>query len=233
MNPIIPFIIAGVVFGFLVLIVFMVLILRGWTIPVVVFRIVGDKRRPVLDLTKRAKIINQHGVKKLKIRGTPHLWELKNFQAENYYMSVNGKQALVLLEFAKDCYTPIRPTLIKRIFGGEELKELRKLPVLVPVEMELGEGVMNDLLLKAVDDFDPDFIVRNFARIESQYSGGWRQFLKEFGWIIGWILLFTLALVGMVLFFQKAPELAAACAQAGVATTKSVLAKAAGTIPTG
>lgn len=224
----------GVGIGAVLLTTVFIIIQKSWNIPVVVFKLVGDKRRPTLDLSRKAKIVVEAGTRKLKIRGTPQFWEMRNFKAENYYQTTMGRPALVLYEFAKDCYTPMRPSLWRRVLGKKsDGKQEVSIPVMVPVDMEFKEEELNELLLRAVDDFDPDFIVRNFSRIDSQYTGGWRAFLKEYGWIIGWLLLFCIVLVGLVLFFQKAPQLAAACAQAAVENSKNFIQKMATTMPAG
>lgn len=233
MVSLIGFILVGSGVGVVTIALFFFFMVRSWKIPVVNFKLVGDKRRPVLDLTRRAKIVVRNGVKYLKFRGTPDLWEMKNFKNEDYYQTTNGEPALIVFEFAKDCFAPVKPGLfaaIKKILGGknEEAETLlREVPVFTPVGFELSETTLNGLLLKAIDDFDPDFILRNFGRIDRQYAGGLRAFLREFGWMIGWLLLFIIALVGIVMFFQKAPELAAACANAASDVGKNIIERAA------
>lgn len=195
---------------------------KRWKIPLVIFKLVGDKRRPVLDLSKRAKIIVQNGIRKLKIKGTPMLWELKNFKNEHYYLTTAGVPALVLFEFAKDCYTPLAPTLFKKDKEATR-KAMSNAPCYTPVGFEMDNLELRELMLKAVDDFDPDFIVRNFARINNQYVGGWQAFMREHGWMLGWLLLFFLALIGMVFFFIKAPEMASACANAATSGAQNAM----------
>lgn len=234
MVSVLAFVLGGVGFGVVLLAILFFLYAKSWNIPVVVFKMVGDKRRPVLDLSRRAKVVAQDGVRKLKIRGTPLLWEMRNFKNEHYYLTTLGKPALVLFEFAKDCYTPMRPSLFQKVKFWKDKEERQKLlkdvPVFVPIDMEIEQGTLEGLMLRAIDDFDPDFIVRNFARIDRQYSGNLGAFLKEHGWIIGWLLLMVLIIVGMVLFFQKAPELAAQCARAAVESSNSFLQSFAGKI---
>ena len=221
------FVIGGVAVGGIALAVIAFLYLRSWKIPIVNFKLVGDKRRPVLDLTRRAKIVYRDGVKHLKIRGTPNLWEMKNFKNQDYYLTVTGQPALVLFEFAKDCFAPVKPSLINKIRNKEGGVSQEEMSIFVPVGFEIANDVLEKLLLKAVDDFDPDFIVRNFARIDRQFTGGMKAFLREFGWMFGWVFLGVIVLVGLIMFFQKSPELAAACAKAAVDTSTNIAQRAA------
>lgn len=230
------FVLGGVGFSIVAIAVIFFFIQRSWNIPVIVFKLVGDRQRPVLDLTRKGKIIVESGVRKLKIRGTPMLWEMRNFKPDNYYTTTMGKAALVLYEFHKDCYTPMRPSLWARLLGKKIVdKNEVRVPVFVPVGMDLKNEDIDQLMLKAIDDFDPDFIVRNFSRIDNQYTGGWRAFLKEYGWILGWVLLFVIALVAIILFFQKSPEMAAACANAALENGENLIKRMAATAaaPTG
>lgn len=232
MVSLLGFILAGSGIGIFLIAIIFFLFIRSWKIPVVCFKLVGDKRRPILDLTRRAKLVVRNGVKYLKFRGTPDLWEMKNFKNEDYYQTVNGVPALIVFEFAKDCFAPIKPGMFSRKKGEPSFEE-RSMPYFTPIHFEMADDTLQGLLLKAIDDFDPDFIIRNFGRIDRQYSGGLRAFLREYGWMIGWLLLFVIALVGIILFFQKAPELAAACANAATDVGKSIVERAASYAATG
>ncbi len=228
-NIVWSIVVIGVILMFMAIGAMIFFYMRGWRIPVVIFKLVGDKRRPILDLSRKAKIIIENGVKRLKIRGTPHLWEMRNFKNENYFLDIAGRPSLVLFEFSKDCYTPYRPLLLERWMNRwkkitpDQSEKMEELPVLTQVGVKCDAKMFSQLLLKAVDDFDPDFIVRNFGRIDRQYTGNLSHFLKESGWIIGWLLLFMLALVGGVLFLQKSPEIAAQCTGAALDATRLVL----------
>lgn len=242
--------------GFMAVVLFF-LYMKSWKIDVIILKYMGDKRRPSLDISRKGKIITRVGVSRLKIRGLPPEFDMKNFRAEHYWSTVRGRKALVLFEFANNLMTPITPQLatFSELSPYERQDYLRTAPIVLsqkqtktgwfakkeatlttamsPVSFDFDPTLYRELLLKAVDDTDMGFIVRNISRIDTQYMAGWRDFLKTHGWIIGWLLLFILAIIGITLFFQKAPDLARACADAAVQSKNSIIERAANSVGPG
>jgi uncharacterized protein YggT (Ycf19 family) len=190
----------------------------SYNIPVTVLRFVGNKGRPLLIHTKAKKKAFK-GVTRLKIRG--YKMDIRDFKQDNYYPARRGKYgALLLFEF-EDGY--LTPTLPKKIDLSAE--EKARLNELLDEVHNLGAGKFQfdhelhaDLVLKAVDDVDVDFMIQEYARINDQYPGGWGEFFQKFGGHLIVAFIAIIMLVMVIVFFNKAPELATACANAAVDT---------------
>lgn len=247
-NIILLFLGAGVFLVFVLIIVFWLFIRRSWNISVVIFRWKGDKRRPVIDLSKKAKLVNQGGVQYLRIKGIPVEYMFKNFKSENYHTQMNGKSALLLWEFSANMFAPlttrtigeirIQSETMERRADGTSTMKVKDLPTLIPVkhpgfaqrfrgdttrategslltemDFRFDETVFKKLELLALDDLDMEFTIRNVTRVSSQYSSSWKEWLAQHGYLVGWMMFAAVVIVAIVLFYMKAPDLFAACAQ--------------------
>ena len=196
-----------------IILMFLFLWGRTYTIPVAVFRLTGNKERPTLFLTK-AKKIDRHGVPRLRVKGYKH--EFRDYLSENYYPSIRSKWGgLVLWEFEDQLLTPVIPRKIERKLTKEQRVKIdgviKKLNSLTGVTFSYDKFLHHELKLKAVDDVDTEFMLQDQARIDGQYAGGWKDFLMKYSGHITVIIIAILMLVGLVLWFDKLPELASEC----------------------
>lgn len=217
---------------------------KYWNIPVVILKFTGDKRRPTIALTKGRKQYTL-GRNRLWVRG--YRLPLRDFQSENYFPALGSKEGgLVLWEFKKGWLTPVRPSLKglskeeqeKVLALDKQFQELReKFQGVRSVDFEYGEEVYRQLVLKAIDDIDVEWFLRQQERIDAQYTGGWREFLQKYGGHLIIALVAVCLLVGFIVWLKEAPSQANACIQAGVEAAKqtylSNLASQAGVVPPG
>lgn len=226
----------GVLFLLLLSFVVFVIVWLSWKIPVVVLRYAGDKRRPVIVLTK-GKTTSRDGVNRLLVKG--YKWPIRNFKSEYYYPYIKGKKhALLLWEPKPGILTPTLPSL-KGLEGGtlKKVKEVQEWlnqqlqnARLQPVDFRFDDVMYKSLLLKAVDDTDIDFMLQHIARVESQYVSGWRDFLSKYGSHMVMVVLSFCLLAGFIVWLEKSPEWAASCANAAQETTSSLLKEYVGNI---
>jgi lipoprotein signal peptidase len=201
----------------------------SYNIPVVIFRYVGNKGRPMFGLAK-AKKWTLKGVTRLKVRG--YKMAIRDFRAENYYPVYGMPRAkfggLVLWEYEDGMLTPNLPKHVE--LSKEEQARfdaiMIQLQAFQAIPFEFDEKLHEGLKLKAVDDVDIDFMIAEHARIDSQYTGGIWGFLDKYGGMIILLIISVIILVSVVTFFQKAPELAKACADAAVQNSQTLLEKA-------
>lgn len=203
----------GYLFFSHVVVAFVFVYLKTYNIPVAILRFTGNKGRPMLILTKGKKIF-KHGVPRLKVRGFKE--EFRDYLSENYYPTGRGKfGGLVLWEFEDGLLTPSIPRHIERKLSKDDRdavnRMLVKLNKLTGVSFEYDKFLHHELKLKAVDDVDTEFMLQDQARIDGQYSGGWRDFLAKYAGHATIIIIAILLLVGLVLWFDKMPEFAAQC----------------------
>lgn len=193
--------------------IFVILILKSYNIPIAILRFTGNKGRPMLILTRGKKVF-RHGVPRLKVRGFKD--EFRDYLSENYYPTGRGKWGgLVLWEFEDGLLTPSIPRPVERKMTKEDREAvnrmLQKLNKLTGVSFEYDQYLHHELKLKAVDDVDTEFMLQDQARIDGQYSGGWRDFLAKYAGHATIIIIAMLLLVGLVLWFDKMPEFASQC----------------------
>ena len=193
--------------------IFLLIWNKTYSIPVAILRFTGNKGRPTLFLTKAKKVI-KNGVPRLKVRGYKD--EFRDYLSENYYPTVRGKWGgLVLWEFEDQLLTPAIPKKIERKLSKDDRaainRMLMKLNKLTGVSFEFDKYLFHELKLKAVDDVDVEFLLQDQARIDSQYAGGWREFLSKYAGHATIIIIAMLMLVGVVIWFDKMPEFAAQC----------------------
>lgn len=193
--------------------VFMLVYFKSYNIPIAILRFTGNKGRPMLVLTKGKKVF-RHGVPRLKVRGFRD--EFRDYLSENYYPTGRGKWGgLVLWEFEDGLLTPSIPRKVERKLSKEDREAVNRMLVklnkLTGVSFEYDDYLHHELKLKAVDDVDTEFMLQDQARIDGQYSGGWRDFLTKYAGHATIIIIAMLMLVGVVIWFDKMPEFASQC----------------------
>jgi len=193
-----------------------------YNIPIVILRFQGDKRRPMILFTRARKSL-LGGVVKLYVRG--YRYPVRDFQSQYYYPSKKGKfGALILWEPKPGFLTPSIPTLQKHKKNlPKELHEAHaqlvayaKQNSVKPVDFRFDEELHKDLLLRAVDDTDIDFMLQEIKRTDSQYMSGWREFMSKYGGHAVVALIAIIGLVGFVIGLDKLPNLVGQCIQAGI-----------------
>ena len=162
-----------------IILVFVFIWIKTYNIPVTILRFTGNKGRPLLlQTTAKKRFI--HGVPRLKVRG--YRDDFRDYLSENYYPSPRGKYGgLVLWEFEDKLLTPAIPRKVERKFSKEDRaavnRMIMKLNSLTGVNFEYDQFLHHELKLKTVDDVDTEFMLQDQARLDSQYAGGWREFL--------------------------------------------------------
>lgn len=214
MIPIQVIVLGGFLFLLLSFILILVLHLRAYCIPTVILRFVGNKGRPTLIYKKAKKDISR-GVPRLMVRG--YKYPVRDFKAEFYYPTPKGKYgALLLWEFEDQMLTPVIPKKGQRL-SPDEMDAYLKIAEAWPTiqkryagRFEFDRRLHEGLKLAAVDDVDMDFMVEEYLRVDRQYAtlGDW--FMK-YGGHLALVVVCIALLIGVVLFFQEAPELAAQC----------------------
>ena len=217
---------------------------KYWNIPVVIMKFTGDKRRPTMAFTRARKQYTL-GRNRLWVKG--YRLPLRDFKSENYFPALGSKEGgLVLWEFKKGWLTPVKPSLKglpaeerERVIAlDKKFQEIREeFQGVRSADFEYNEELYENLVLKAIDDIDVEWFLRQQERIDAQYTGGWREFLQKYGGhlIIG--LVAVCMLVGWIVWLKEAPSQSGQCIQAGVeaakATYLSNLAAQAGGVPPG
>lgn len=204
------------------MILFFVFLYRAsWNIPVVVFRFLGNKGRPMI-LIKKAKKRIINGVPKLFVKG--YKLPIRDFRQEYYYPTVRGaKGGLILWEYEDEKLTPAILYNKNEKFTKEQLAAIRAVQEMKTVDFEFDPDLFRNLKLKAVDDVDVEFMLQELSRVDRQYQGGWRDFLVQHGHILGWLILGVIILVIVVLGLKAAPDIFAQCANAATEVAKSNL----------
>ena len=210
----------GEVFVGLLIFVAWIIIRSLWKIPIVVFRFVGNKSRPTLLLTK-GRVINAFGVNRLVVK--KYKTSFRNFKSEYYYPTLKGAGGLILWEFKPGWLTPITPRL--KGLTPEEKERLTGLAQEIAESkaggFEFDESLYKELLLKAVDDTDSEWYLRQQQRIATQYTTGWRDFLSKYGGHMLTALIVVMLFVGFVVWLKEAPNQAGQCIAAGVEAAKA------------
>jgi len=196
-----------------IILVFALLWFKSYNIPVTILRFTGNKGRPLIIHTKAKKHFVR-GVPRLRVRGYKD--DFRDYLSENYYPSPRGKYGgLVLWEFEDKLLTPSIPRKVERKLSKEDRaainRMLMKLNKLTGVNFEYDQFLHHELKLKAVDDVDNEFMLQDSARIDSQYAGGWREFLMRYAGHATIIVIAILLLVGIIIWLDKMPEFAAQC----------------------
>lgn len=191
---------------------------RLWKIPIVILRYQGDGRRPMVHFTK-GRLAKRGYINGLLVKG--YRLAIRDFKRAHYYPTSKGKLgALILWEFKPGWLTPIKPFIKENEKLSAEAQvvydKLRELTSEGQVaDFVFDKDAYNDLLLKVVDDTDMEWYLQQVERIETQYSGGWREFLSKYGGHLVLALIAVLMLVGAIVWFDKMPELSAQCIKAG------------------
>jgi hypothetical protein len=190
--------------------------LLSWNIPVVILRMVGNKGRPLLIITKGKKR-SSGGVFRLFVKG--YSKPIRDFKAENYYPSVKGKYGgLILWEFEDGYLTPCLPKRFEKKLTPEERVYVEKANEILNkfnmVGFSFDKALHDGLLLKAIDDVDIEFMIEEEFRLASQYTGGLREFLAKYAGHILVVLIGCFLLIGFIVWLDKAPEMMAQCAGA-------------------
>lgn len=196
-----------------IVLLFLLLWMKSYNIPVAVLRYTGGKQRPTLIVTKAKKYVRR-GVPRLKVRGYKE--EFRDYLSENYYPAVRSKWGgLVLWEFEDNLLTPVVPSKKIRKLGAEQRaaldKALQRLTSLSGIKFDFNKELYHELRLKAVDDVDNEFMLQEDARIDTQYAGGWRDFIAKYSGHMVVIIIAILMVVGLSLWLEKMPEFAAQC----------------------
>ncbi len=220
----------GVVAFISVLAIVYIILFKGYRIPVVVLRYVGNQDRPMLFTTRARKTI-QNGVPRLEVKGysTP----IRDYSQEHYFPNPKSKHGgLILWEFEDGLLTPALPerSFMDKLKGeGKLTKEEQQALAAAQkffqskgISFEFDKQLYHDLKLKAVDDVDVEFMLQDIVRVRSNYSGGWRDFFAKYGGHLVLLVIAMLFLVGLLEWFEHMPEFAAQCygaAQRSVETT--------------
>lgn len=198
-----------------------ILLKMSWNIDVAILRFVGDKRRPTLVIKKARKRKVGASVS-LFVKGYKN--PIKDFKAEYFYPSAKGQfGGLVLFEFKTGWLTPCVPES-RRL--NDDLKariksfrsELNSTGV---VNFEFDEEMYKTLTIRAIDDTDAEWNLRQQQRIEAQYQGGWRDFLYKYAGHIAIVIVALLLLVGFIIYMKEVPSLSGQCIGAGVDAAKA------------
>lgn len=193
----------------------------SWNIDVAILRFVGDKRRPTLIIKKGRKKKTGASVS-LFVKGYKN--PIKDFKAEYFYPSSKGQfGGLVLFEFKTGWLTPCVPEA-KKIPDElkARIKEFRsELNAAGVVNFEFDESMYKTLTIKAIDDTDAEWNLRQQQRIDAQYQGGWRDFLYKYAGHIAIVIVALLLLVGFIVYMKEVPSLTGQCMSAGVEAAKS------------
>lgn len=223
------FLVFAVVFFLLVVGLLILFSVLSWNIPVTILRFTGDKRRPMV-IHRKARKRTFKGVTQLRVKGYKN--PIRDFLAENYWPSAKGKYgALVLWELEDGWLTPTIPRKVKlsteeRRAVEEAITTLKKVGA---VEFEYNPEMHHKLKLKIVDDVEAEYLVEQLAREDKQYTGGLFAFLDKYGVHLTFVLLGAFALVGFLVYLDKAPNLGAQClAQLGEVVKEDFLTKVAG-----
>lgn len=192
---------------------FLFIINKSYNIPITILRYAGGKERPIMIATRGKKRI-KHGVPRLVVKGYKE--EVRDYLSQNYYPTVRGKYGgLILWEFEDGMLTPALPKKVARKLTPEQQKLLRsafeQVCAATKVNFDFDQVLHNELRLKAVDDVDVEFMLQDHERIDTQYTGGWKDFIMKYGSHMTLILLAILMLAGVAIWFDKMPEFAAQC----------------------
>lgn len=211
-----------------------------WNIPVIILRYQGDKRRPQVVITKGKRHLYA-GISRLWVRG--YKLPIRDFKSEFYYPSKKGKNgALILWEVKPGLLTPTIPKKIKGLRKKEYqtiLAEFKRYHealtglALKDVDFEYNHDLYKSIVLKSIDDTDIDWMLQNYARIDTQYVTGWRDFLARYGGHIVLVLIVICLLVGFIIWLDKSPELMASCSAAAQEQATNVLKEFSGQLGSG
>lgn len=185
-----------------------------WRYPVVILRYVGNKQRPTLIVTKARRTLRGG----LKVKGFKH--HIKDFDNKDYYPSLKGHGALLVWEFKPGWLVPTFPKKIRKQLSAEERELLdraeRALRSRGVVNFEFDKEKYERMVLQAIDSVDSEYFLDEMERQASQYTGGWRDFLtKNLPWI-AFMTMCAFALIGYIVYLDKAPDIAGQCIDAGV-----------------
>lgn len=225
-----PVIIVIVFLFFLIIAIGVFFVWLSWNIPIVILSYFGDKRRPMIKLSKGRKSYGG-GVWRLFVRG--YKLSFRDFKREHYYPTGKGKHgALLLWEFKPGHLTPLVPKLKDKKLNTELHDAIQKLvdAGFLPVDYDHDEKLYQQLLLKAVDDTDMDWMIDESIRTEKQYTVGWRSILAKYANHIVIIMIAALLLAGFIVWLDKAPEMLGQCSSAAVESTRNILDQYAGNI---
>lgn len=187
---------------------------KKWNIPIIILRFVGNKGRPNI-IIRKARKENERGSVKLFVQG--YKMAVKDFRSEHYYPSP-GKPygALILYEIEDGLLTPCIPK--KEAKNPEMRKAIDDAIGFIneqrSVKFEYSDELYNDIKLKAVDDTDIDWMIDEIVRVKTQYKTGLLNFLQNVAPYIMLAIVCIGIIVGMVLFFKEAPNLAKECLDA-------------------
>lgn len=193
----------------------------SWNIDVAILRFVGDKRRPTL-IIKKARKRRVGATVSLFVRG--YKQPVKDFRAEYFYPSAKGQfGGLVLFEFKTGWLTPCVPEYRKLSPEMKAIvKEFReKMNGAGVVNFEFDEEMYKTLSVKAIDDVDAEWNLRQQQRIDAQYAGGWRDFLYKYAGHIAIVLIALILLIGFIIYLKEVPSMTGQCMQAGVEAAKN------------
>jgi hypothetical protein len=197
----------------------------------------GDKRRPFFKPTKAKKVMVD-GVLKLFVRG--YNLPVRDFQKKYYYPTQKKNGALILWEPKDGLLTPVTPKMVKGA-SREDMNELKNRYTVYKeqleacgvqgVDFEFDEELYNTLIMNAVDDTDIDFMLQEIARVDSQYTSGWRDFLAKYGSHMVLVIIAICLLTGFIVYLDKGPGFAAQCASMAQEASKNVFERYATTLP--
>jgi len=155
-----------------------ILIMRNrWKIPVIVLRYTGDKRRPVVIITKARRESGGLRIKGYKIA-------VRNYDSENYYPSAKGTLgALILWEFKRGWLTPSIPKKTLMKLSEEQRAQIETALAYLEeksvVKFEFNEEMYAHLMLESIDDVDAEYFLTQLQRQAMQYTGGLKDFLMK------------------------------------------------------
>ena len=198
---------------FLLVIIMFIFSWLSWNIPITVLRFMGNKQRPLMIHKKGRKRMIK-GVPFLQVRG--YKAAIRDFKSSFYWPALKGKWGgLILWEFEDGWLTPTIPK--KKVIAKDQEflieRGLEALRGVQSVKFEYDAALHHELLLKVVDDVDVEFLVEQLAREDKQYSSGLWAFLDKYGTHIVWIFMTICALVGFIIYLDKAPNLGSQCLQ--------------------
>lgn len=184
---------------------------KKWNIPIIILRFVGNKGRPNVIVSKGHKE-NSRGATRLYVKG--YKMAIKDFRSELYFPSPGRPHgALILYEVDDALLTPCVPT--KEIRDPETRKAIDEAISFINerrhVKFSYDEQLYHEIKLKAVDDTDIDWMTDEIVRVKTQYKTGFLNFLQNVAPFIMLAIVCVAIVVGMVLFFKEAPNLAKEC----------------------
>lgn len=155
------------------------------------------------------------GVPRLFVKGYPI--PVRDFKANNYYPTPKGRYGgLILWEFEDGYLTPALPKKVASYLSDEQKEALEAANEILKnnavVSFSYDPTTHFNLVLKAVDDVDIEFMIEEIARVHEQYTGGLREFLAKYAGHILVILIAVFLLIGFIVWLDKSPDFAAQCA---------------------